>query len=250
MTPMRQRLASDQAVFADLVCRLRQSRVRRKSQETGGRRRATTARPDRGSRRWLFTAWVGEPSFDHVPQSPTLETTMMLNPGQLNANHGIHGTWGHWGQPAGLGVGPVLSAYGNNGQGFGQGFGQQSYGLQNFAGFNAPTQGTSAIDDIADDIAERVASEIADQAATGAAALFQAQVPQAGGQSLGGLNVKRWLNAARITDTVHDPIKQSAHQLCRQVVGHLLNVLQAQWSGVGQHGGHHGAQAFGAPGQF
>ena len=175
---------------------------------------------------------------------------MMLNPGQLNANHGIHGTWGHWGQPAGLGIGPVLSAYGNNGQGFGQGFGQQSYGLQNFAGFNAPTQGTSAIDDIADDIAERVASEIADQAATGAAALFQAQVPQAGGQSLGGLNVKRWLNAARITDTVHDPIKQSAHQLCRQVVGHLLNVLQAQWSGVGQHGGHHGAQAFGAPGQF
>jgi hypothetical protein len=185
---------------------------------------------------------------------------MMLNPGQLAANHGIHGSWGNWGHPAGAGFGPVSLAYGNGGQGFGaQGFGAQGfgaqpygqpYGLQNLAGFHATAHGANAIDDIADDIAERVASEIADQAATGAAALFQAQIPQAGGQSLGGLNVKRWLNAARVTDTVHDAIKQNAHQLCRQAVGHLLNVLQAQWSGAGQSIGQPGGQPFGVPGQF
>jgi hypothetical protein len=179
---------------------------------------------------------------------------MMLNPGQLNSNQGGHGLWGNWSQ-AGASFGPSfapsLAAYGNAGQNFGaQNFGAQPNALQGY-GFNGAAQGTNqgttAIEDIADDIADRIASEIADQAATGAAALFQAQVPQAGGQSLGGLNAKRWLNAARVTDTLHDTIKQHAQQLCRQVIGHLLNVLQAQWSGAGQHGGpQFGAQQFGA----
>jgi hypothetical protein len=198
---------------------------------------------------------------------------MMLNPGQLNSHQGGHGLSGNWSQ-AGAGFGPNLAAYGNAGQNFGaQNFGAQPNALQGY-GFNGAAQGanlginqgTTAIDDIADDIADRIASEIADQAATGAAALFQAQVPQAGGQSLGGLNVKRWLNAARVTDTLHDTIKQHAQQLCRQVIGHLLTVLQAQWSGAGQHGGQQfgaqqfgaqqfggqqfGAQQFGAPGQL
>jgi hypothetical protein len=179
---------------------------------------------------------------------------MMLNPGQLTANQG--GNWGQWGQPAvgGLGgfgpFGPALAAYGaygNPGQAFGQAGFQGGYGQApglHAHGLGAQAMHAGAIDDIADDIAERVAAEIADQAATGAAALFQAQMPQAGGQSLGGLNAKRWLNAARITDTVHDPIKQSALQLCRQVVGHLLGALQTQWSGGGQHAGAVGAPGF------
>jgi hypothetical protein len=162
---------------------------------------------------------------------------MMLNPGQLNSTQG---GWGAWGQGGIGGLNPMLAAYG----GAGQGFGGQQLGLQGY-GF----QGQGAIEDIADDIADRVASEIADQAATGAAALFQAQVPQAGGQSLGGLNVKRWLNTARVTDQLHDTIKQNTHQICRQVVGHLLNVLQAQWGGGGQLGLHQqGGLGFGGLG--
>jgi hypothetical protein len=169
---------------------------------------------------------------------------MMLNPGQLNQTQGGFGGWGNWAQGGlggGAGFGPMLSAYGTIGQGLGgQPVGLQGYGIQ----------GQGAIEDIADDIADRVASEIADQAATGAAALFQAQVPQAGGASLGGLNVKRWLNATRVTDQLHDTIKQNTHQICRQVVGHLLSVLQAQWAGGGQQPGmhQHGALGFGGLG--
>jgi hypothetical protein len=161
---------------------------------------------------------------------------MMLNPGQLNPNQAGFGGWGT-GNQGGLGFGaPMLSAFGNAGLGFG---GQQLGQHLGMAGYGMQGQGQGAIEDIADDIADRVASEIADQAATGAAALFQAQVPQAGGASLGGLNVKRWLNAARVTDSVHDTIKQNTHQICRQVVGHLLNILQAQWAGGGQQFGQH-----------
>lgn len=171
---------------------------------------------------------------------------MMLNPGQLNPTQSGFGGWGSWGQGGIGGINPMLAAYGNAGQGFGgQPFGQpfgQQFGLPGFA-----MQGQGAIEDIADDIADRVASEIADQAATGAAALFQAQVPQAGGASLGGLNVKRWLNTTRVTDQLHDTIKQNTHQICRQVVGHLLNVLQAQWGG-GQLGHQHGGLGFGGLG--
>jgi hypothetical protein len=163
---------------------------------------------------------------------------MMLNPGQINPTQGAFGGFGSWANPGqpGIGFGPAMAAYGTAGQAFGApGYGQP------YMGFGAT--GASAIDDIAGDIAERVASEITDQAATGAAALFHGQVPQAAGQPLGGLNVKRWLNATRVTDAAHESVKQGAHQLCRQAVGQLLGVLQSQWAGGGQQ--QFGQQQFG-----
>jgi len=198
---------------------------------------------------------------------------MTLNPGQLNPNQGFnpyqgatpyqgfYGASAQGGQSAGLG-GSVLSAYGNSGQNFGQGYGpqqygsqqhnpqqygQQQFGQQGYAGLNVPAHALNTIEDIADDIAERVADEIADQAATGASALYQSQDPHSAGQSVGGLNIKRWLNAARITDGVRESVKQNAHQLARQAVAHLLNVIQAQWPSAGQHGqqGQQFGQQFG-----
>jgi len=167
---------------------------------------------------------------------------MTLNPGLLNPYQGMNPYAGYaggfgqqFGQPGGIGLGPVPAAYGNVAQGNGGNF-----------GLNLPVQGLSQIEDIADDIAERVADEIADQAASGAAALYQAQVPQAAGQSVGGLNVKRWLNATRITDTLRDQVKQSAQQLARHAVGQLLNTIQSQWPAAGQFQHQFGQPQFAA----
>jgi hypothetical protein len=178
-----------------------------------------------------------------------LETIMMLNPAQLGqnpfANPGGPGSWGtQWTQPGSFGatgVAPLLAAYGGNPYGFGS---------------PMATLGAGPVDDIADDIAERVANEIADQAASGAAALFQAQIPQQPGQhSPGGLNAKRWLNASRVTDSVHESVKQNTLQVCRQAVGHLLGVLQQQlqqqqWTHAGPqpYGLGFGHGGIGAPG--
>ena len=181
----------------------------------------------------------------------------MLNPGMLNSNFGAWNSFGQTGQSAG--IGPALAAYGGNLGG--QGFGSQPFGWQNQPGQSA--QAMNAIEDVADDIAERIADDIVDQAATGASALFQSQAPYAANQSVGGLNVKRWMNGTRVTDSLRDQIKLQTQQICRQVVGQLLNVIQSQWSNFGQHhlGGQgqfagltapalaaYGAQPFGQPG--
>jgi len=165
---------------------------------------------------------------------------MTLNPGLLNPTYGYQGAGNGLNSPIGFGIGPGMAAFGNTGLGFGQGIGSQQFGQ--FAQQAYGNGGGGPIDDIADDIAERIADEIADQAATGAAALFHSQMPQATGHSVGGLNVKRWLNGTRVTDAVRESVKQSAHQLSRHAVAHLLNVIQTQWPGAttpqfGQFGG-------------
>jgi hypothetical protein len=181
----------------------------------------------------------------------------MFNAGLLNSNPVASGSFGQFGQPAG--VGPMMAAYGGIGQGLaGSGFGPSQFGWQNQPGQSV--QAVNAIEDVADDIAERIADDIVDQAATGASALFQTQVPYAASQSVGGLNVKRWMNSTRVTDNLRDQIKLHTQQLCRQVVTQLLNVIQSQWTTNGQHtpgvglaahglGAHGlGAHGLGAPG--
>jgi len=165
----------------------------------------------------------------------------MLNPGMLGSNPGI---WNQFGNPFGQsglsgGIGPMLAAYGGNFAG--QGFSTQPFGWQNQLA-QSP-QAINAIEDVADDIAERIADDIVDQATTGASALFQTQLPQLASQSVGGLNVKRWLNGTRVTDSMRDQIKLQVQQICRQMVSQLLNVIQSQWSSFGQ-------QHLGGQGQF
>jgi hypothetical protein len=179
---------------------------------------------------------------------------MMLNPSQANPTQAGFGPAGYgvgagFGQPAfggaqqpfggiqqpfggiqqqftplaafgGAGLGQMQPQAPLGGQQFGQQFGQQ-------AGF-AQAQIGGPIEDIADDIAERVSNEIADQAATAAATMYLQQFPGGNVQPLSSLNIKRWLHQARVTDAVRDTVKQGAHQLCRQAIGQVHNLLQSQ----------------------
>lgn len=146
----------------------------------------------------------------------------MLNPSQVNPFHQAFGTQQPFTPQAAFGGTVFGQAQPMAPLGIQQQFGQQ-------AGF-AQAQIGGPLEDIADDIAERVSNEIADQAATAAATLYLQQY--AGGQQqlqpLWNLSIKRWLHQARVTDAVRDTVKQGAHQLCRQAVAQVHNLLQSQ----------------------
>jgi hypothetical protein len=162
---------------------------------------------------------------------------MMLNPSQANPSQAGFGPAGTgmgagFGQPAFGGLqqqftpqaafgGPALGA-------FGQSQPMAPAGIPQFGQPGGLAQFGGPIEDVADDIAERVSNEIADQAATAAATMYLQQIPGGQTQPLSSLNIKRWLHQARVTDAVRDTVKQGAHQLCRQAIGQVHNLLQSQ----------------------